>query len=180
MEHHCIAISGKSGCGNTTVSRLVADRLGFSHINYTFRNMAAEMEITLDELRARAVADDHWDKELDRHQMRLAAMENSVMASRLAIWLLRGKAFTVYLDGPPEVRSGRIAGREGKSLAQATAETVERDRQDRQRYLDIYGIDVDRWDFAQLVLDVSRLTVEEEVECIVTAFRAKTGWPGGS
>jgi cytidylate kinase len=32
-----IAISGKSGCGNTTVSRMVAEKLGLRFINFTFR-----------------------------------------------------------------------------------------------------------------------------------------------
>ncbi|MDR1566822.1 MAG: cytidylate kinase, partial [Treponema sp.] len=37
-----IAVSGKSGCGNTTVSRLVADALDLRFINFTFRSLARE------------------------------------------------------------------------------------------------------------------------------------------
>ena len=37
-----IAVSGKSGCGNTTVSTLLAQRLGYPMINFTFRQMAKE------------------------------------------------------------------------------------------------------------------------------------------
>ncbi|NBK25522.1 MAG: cytidylate kinase, partial [Spirochaetia bacterium] len=40
-----IAISGKSGCGNTTVSKLVADRLGYPMINFTFRTLSEEKGI---------------------------------------------------------------------------------------------------------------------------------------
>ena len=36
-----IAISGKSGCGNTTVSGMLAKTLGVTLINYTFRQLAA-------------------------------------------------------------------------------------------------------------------------------------------
>ena len=36
-----IAISGKSGCGNTTVSSLLAERLGVKLFNFTFRQLAA-------------------------------------------------------------------------------------------------------------------------------------------
>ena len=35
-----IAISGKSGCGNTTVSTLLSEKLGIKLINYTFRTLA--------------------------------------------------------------------------------------------------------------------------------------------
>ena len=38
-----IAISGKSGCGNTTVTRLVSEALGFEMINFTFRSLAEEI-----------------------------------------------------------------------------------------------------------------------------------------
>lgn len=37
-----VAISGKSGCGNTTVSSMLAEKLGIKLINYTFRQLAAE------------------------------------------------------------------------------------------------------------------------------------------
>ncbi len=40
-----IAISGKSGCGNTTVSTLVADRMNYKMINFTFRTLAKEKGI---------------------------------------------------------------------------------------------------------------------------------------
>ena len=37
-----IAISSKSGCGNTTVSKMLAEKLGYKMINFTFRQMAEE------------------------------------------------------------------------------------------------------------------------------------------
>ena len=61
-----IAISGKSGCGNTTVSRLVAHELGLRVINYTFKTMATEMGISFDELCVLAESESNYDKELDR------------------------------------------------------------------------------------------------------------------
>ena len=37
-----IAISSRSGCGNTTVTKLLAEKLGYPMINFTFRQMAEE------------------------------------------------------------------------------------------------------------------------------------------
>ena len=45
-----VAISGKSGCGNTTVSSMLAEKLGIKLINYTFRQLAAEKGLTLAEV----------------------------------------------------------------------------------------------------------------------------------
>jgi DNA ligase (NAD+) len=42
-----IAISGKSGCGNTTVSTLLSQKLNIKLINYTFRQLAEEKGLTL-------------------------------------------------------------------------------------------------------------------------------------
>jgi len=67
-----ITISGKSGCGNTTVSRLVADALELRFINFTFRNLAQEKGLNLKEVLALAAADDSWDREVDSHQVELA------------------------------------------------------------------------------------------------------------
>ena len=57
-----IAISGKSGCGNTTVSTLLAEKLGVSLINYTFRQLAAEKGMTLKEVIESAKTDDSYDR----------------------------------------------------------------------------------------------------------------------
>ena len=52
-----IAISGKSGCGNTTVSTLLAETLGIKLINYTFRQLAQEKGMTLAEVIEKAKTD---------------------------------------------------------------------------------------------------------------------------
>ena len=52
-----IAVSGKSGCGNSTVSRLLAEKLGLKLINYTFHNMAEEAGIPFEELCLKAEND---------------------------------------------------------------------------------------------------------------------------
>jgi cytidylate kinase len=150
-----IAISGKSGCGNTSVTRIVGERLGLRVINYTFKNMAAEMGITFEELRELAERDDRFDRQLDSRQVELAAAPGCVLGSRLAMWLLADADLKVYLDGTPQIRAARVARREGTEPAETLAETIERDRRDRQRYLRLYSIDIDRFDHADVVVDTS-------------------------
>lgn len=78
-----IAISGKSGCGNSTVSRMVAERLGLEVINYTFRNMAEDLGISFEELRRRAEKDDSMDRQLDARQVELA---KTAVVSLVPVW----------------------------------------------------------------------------------------------
>jgi cytidylate kinase len=162
-----IAISGKSGCGNTTVSRLVASRLGLHVINYTFKDLARDKGMSFEELAQKAETDPQYDHAVDRLQIEMALREPCVLGSRLAIWLLRDKAFTAYLEAPPEVRAARIARREGLDFATALEQTEARDRRDRERYRRLYGYNVDDYGFASLIVRTEHLSVEEETALIV-------------
>ncbi|MDR3304001.1 MAG: cytidylate kinase family protein [Treponema sp.] len=163
-----IAISGKSGCGNTTVSRLVAEKLGLRFINFTFRSLAEERGLTLKDLLALAATDSSWDKQLDQRQVALAREEGGcVLGSRLAIWMLEEADLKVYLKASGETRAERIMRREGGSRAEIAAFTADRDRQDRDRYLRIYTIDNDDYAFAGLIIDTDTLEPAQIAERII-------------
>jgi cytidylate kinase len=168
-----VAISGKSGCGNTTVSRLVADRLGLVVINYTFKNLARDKGMSFEEIALLAETDPQYDLTIDRMQVQLAERGGCVLGSRLAIWLLRDSAFTVYLKAPLQVRAQRIALREGKDPTIALKETEERDRRDHDRYSRLYGYDINTYDFAALVVDAATLSQEEVAAEIVAHASAE-------
>ncbi len=162
-----IAISGKSGCGNSTVSRLVAAKLGLRMVNYTFKDLARDKGMSFEEICVKAEEDPQYDLTIDRMQVQLAQHGGCVLGSRLAIWLLRDTAFTVYLNASIQVRAARIARREGKDIAVALRETVERDNRDHDRYARLYGYDVNRYDFAVLVVDAESLGQEAVAQEIV-------------
>jgi cytidylate kinase len=176
-----VAISGKSGCGNTTVSRLVAQRLGFRVVNYTFKDLARDRGMTFEEICVLAESDPQYDLTIDRMQVKLAEEGKCVLGSRLAIWLLRDTAFTVYLNAPLEVRAARIARREDKEPAKALRETEARDKRDHDRYARLYGYDVNNFNFAALVVDADALSQDEVAREIVehtAEFRGTQ--PGGA
>jgi len=174
-----VAISGKSGCGNTTVSRLVAERLGLRMVNYTFKDLAREKGITFEEICVLAETDQQYDRTIDRVQVKLAQEGGCVLGSRLAIWLLRDIAFTVYLHAPLEVRAARIARREGKELAKALRETEARDKRDHDRYARLYRYDVNDYRFAALVVDAEALGQDEVAREIVEHAEEFRGSPPG-
>jgi cytidylate kinase len=175
IERIKIAVSGKSGCGNTTVSHMVADELKLSFINFTFRSLAMERGLSLAEVLEKAAVDDWWDKEVDSRQVALARNAGGcVLGSRLAIWMLPEADLKVYLRARPETRARRIFRREGGSLEETAAFTRERDRQDTARYLRIYQIDNNDYSFADLVIDTDLLGPEEIASKIIGAARAKS------
>lgn len=163
-----IAVSGKSGCGNTTVSKIIAGSLGLEFINFTFRSLAKERGLTLNEVLDLAAKDDSWDKEVDKRQVELArASGGCVLGSRLAIWMLEEADIKVYLTASAETRAGRIANREGENLEAVALFTAERDNQDRNRYIRIYNIDNDNYAFAHLVIATDNLDPEKIAKMII-------------
>ena len=169
-----IAISGKSGCGNSTVSRLVADKLNLTLINYTFKNMAEEMGVEFEELCEMAESDTKYDFLIDKKQVELfKKAPRCVLGSRLAIWLLTDAFATFYLDAAPETRAKRIAEREGKEYSEAFEKTAERDRRDRQRYIKLYKIDINKHDFVDLHIDANSLDQYAIAEKILEYCRQK-------
>ncbi|MDR0496827.1 MAG: AAA family ATPase [Treponema sp.] len=169
-----IAVSGTSGCGHTTVCRLMADALELRFINFTFRSLAQEKDMTLKEVLSLAEKDDSWDREVDTRQVELAREEGGcVLGSRLAIWMLPEADLKVFLTARPETRAKRIHDREGKSLKEIEEFTAYRDRQDHERYLRIYQIDNDDYSFADLIVDTDDISPIEIAELIVAEMNKK-------
>jgi cytidylate kinase len=163
-----IAISGMSGCGNTTVSKIIANRLGLEFVNFTFRSLAEEKGIEFSEVLVLAEKDDSWDKEVDSRQVQLAReSKGCVIGSRLAIWMLEEADLKVFLRAKAETRAQRIVKREGGDIQAVAAFTAERDQHDNSRYIRIYSIDNNKYQFADLIIDADNLNLDEIAQIII-------------
>ena len=165
-----IAVSGKSGCGNTTVSKLLADALGITMINFTFRSLSEETGLSLAEIIERAKTDDGFDRAVDTRQVELAQKESCVLGSRLAIWMLKEADFKVYLRAGEDVRSRRICKRECGDIENVKAFTRMRDAEDSGRYKKLYNINNDDFSFADLIIDTEQYNPEQIVDMILSAL----------
>ena len=168
-----VAISGKSGCGNTTVSTLLAEKLGVKLINYTFRQLAAEKGLTLAQVIENARTDDSYDIFVDNHQVELARAEPCVLGSRLAIWMLKEADLKVYLFASDETRAKRILNREGGDLQKIKDFTAMRDSEDTRRYKKIYNIDNNDYSFSDLIIDTAKFNPEQIVEIIIAELKKR-------
>jgi cytidylate kinase len=164
-----IAVSGKSGCGNSTVSSLVAEKMELELINFTFRQLAREKNMEFSVLCEKALTDYSYDKELDKRQVKMAAEGNCVLGSRLAVWMLQEADLKVFLTASVEERAGRIVKREGGNLDETLRATTTRDKNDSKRYKAIYGIDTEEYGFVDLVINTDRLDQHQVSEIIVKA-----------
>ena len=168
-----IAISGPSGCGNTTVSSLIATTLNLPCINYTFKNIAKELGLSFEEVLKRAQKDFSFDKMVDQKQIELASAGSCVLGSRLAVWLLKQADLRVYLKASIDVRAKRIQKREGGNIEKIKADTDLRDMEDTRRYKELYGIDNTVYEHADLIIDTDHIVPELIVEKILEALYKK-------
>ncbi len=165
-----IAISGQSGCGNTTIGTLLAEKLQLSFINYTLRNLAEDENIDFKELYELALQDDKYDKIVDGKQLELARKQSCVLSSRLAIWFLEEANLKVYLYANTDTRIARIFQREGGSLDDIHKFTQKRDQNDIARYRKLYDIDTTCYKFAHLAINTEFYTPDQIVNIIINAL----------
>ena len=158
-----IAISGKSGCGNTTISGIIAANLGYKLVNYTFRQMADKYNVEFKEMLAIANKEQKYDLELDKHQIELALLGNCVLGSRLAIWLLKDQAITVYINAGLNKRISNIQKRENNNLDTLLEFHSTRDEEDHQRFKKLYGIDNNDFAFSDIIIEADNKSIDEIV-----------------
>jgi predicted cytidylate kinase len=172
-----ITISGLIGSGKTTVCRMLGEVLGYRTVisGHLFREMAKELELSLEEFSLRAEKDPKYDKLIDERMVGIARNEDDlILEGRLAGQMMRRNAvpaFCIFLDAPLDVRTQRVSGREGVDLQEAMKEMSAREASEVLRYRKFYGIDVTDRSIYDMVIDTGALTPEQVVEMIVSRVR---------
>jgi cytidylate kinase len=172
-----IAISGLSGCGNTTATTNVGSRLGIKTFNFTFRDLAKELGISFEQLHQEAPHNRVFDLLTDLHLMRASLSPDVVVGTRLAAWLMNAD-LRIWLHASLEVRASRINRRESEKNTSYEAvlyKTLKRDEQNRKRYLELYGLDINDHNDFDITINTQLLTAEQVSGLIVEAANwAKT------
>lgn len=168
-----VTVSGPPGCGATTLSEALADAMDCGCVSGgdIFREIAADRDMSLSQLVAKAGETDEIDRALDQRLQTIAekwgaANRAFVLESRLAGWLAGNRAdLRIRLDAPEEVRLERTEDREEWAAEMQVREVIE-----KQRYESYYGIDLDDQSFYDLTINTGRWTPESTVEIALTAI----------
>jgi cytidylate kinase len=183
-----IAISGLSGVGSSTTAKLVAKEMNLQMTNFTFRALAEERGVAFEELQTQAATDASIDLELDRRLIAFVnAHDNCLAATDLACWLDHPNLYArlgledgahydykIWLEAPIEVRAKRMHEREGGDLASVTEYNHQRDLDNRERYLGLYGVDIFDHRNMDWVLETSDIDLDMVVATIVAKLRTLT------
>jgi len=167
-----ITVSGPGGSGTTTLCRNLARYYGFKHIyaGLIFRQMAKELGMTLQEFQKYVELHPEIDREVDKRQVEAAKECNVVIEGRLAGWMVRDADLKIWLDAPMIERAARVARREGISVEEAYVQTAEREKQNRKRYLNLYGIDIEDRSIYDLIINTAKWGPDGVFEIVKAAI----------
>jgi len=173
-----VTISGLPGSGTTTVSRLAAEALDVPVVpgGEVFRQMAAEAGMSLADFGRHAQDHPEIDRTLDDRLTERARTGRCVIESRLAGWLATRAglaAVRVWVACDDEERARRVGARDGRTLAEALSDNLDREALERARYQGFYDIDLTDLSIYDLVLDSTTTPPEALAEAVVTAARER-------
>ena len=178
MNRH-ITITGELGSGKSTVAKLVAEQLGFAFFSTgdAHRQLAEKLHITTLQLNERALTDKSIDQQIDGQ---FQALENQdtpyVVDSRLAFHFLPN-SFKVMLTVEPLVGAQRIMNAQRSSEAvytdvQACLKANETRRKiEKQRFMDLYGVDISDKNAFDYVLDTTNQTPEDTAKSLIFQYK---------
>ena len=169
-----ITIGGLAGTGTTTLSEVLSEKLDVPYISagFVFREMAAEMGMSVLEFSEFAEGNDEIDKEIDRRQAEKAkSSDNLILEGRLSAFFVENADLRVWLMTPFDVRSQRIAQREDKSVDVAKNEIIIREESEALRYKEIHDIDINQMDIYDLIINTDSFDPESISEIITTTLK---------
>ncbi len=183
MKKHVITISGKPGSGKSTASKVLAERLAYTHFSTGdfFRQIGKERGIDVLGTNQLAEADTSIDLLVDAKLKEIGeSNDNMIIDSRMA-WHFLPFAFRVYLDLDLSVAAKRIFNNQDviRTEAETIPETIElyaerlnqRLESESKRYLSLYQANPYDSSNYDLVVDTATNNPEEVVNIILTNYK---------
>ncbi len=168
-----ITIDGRSGAGKGTLANHIAEFMDIERYSAGdfFRNIAEEKGLSVEELSEKA--DKETDLEVDKRTFQKGLNENCVIESRISCHVMGDYSdLKIRLKADLGERSERVASREGLSKEDARQRIIKRDRDNKERYRDYYGINMDDLTIYDLIIDNTDLTIEETNKLVEEALKA--------
>ncbi len=173
-----ITISGLHGTGKSVVDKGIAEKLRKNYYSTgdAFRDLAKEMNMSLEELTFYVDKHPDIDNKLDNKIIEIAKEGNIVIDSQLSGNLLKDIAdLKILLFCPLETRVKRMAKRDNTAYKEKLKETLVREKSERERFKTLYNIDLGdegkEKTVYDLIIDTKDLTIEEVIEKIISEIK---------
>lgn len=138
-----ISISGLAGTGTTTISKMLAEKLGYDHVyaGAIIRKMAEEHDMDIVTFNDYIKNHPEMDREVDELIVEQAKKGSKILEGRLSGAMLAMNdvpALKVLLTVSPDEQARRVSGRDNQSLADAQKAIITREEGNEKRYKELY------------------------------------------
>jgi len=172
-----LTISGLHGTGKSTIGKLIAENLGIQYYStgQVFRDLAQEMNVTLEEFTEYVEKNPEIDEKLDEKIIKIAQKGNIIIDSQISGYILKSIAdFKILLLCPLEIRVKRMAERDNTPYEEKLKETKLREESELERFKRLYDIDLSDQEVIKktydLIINTENLTVEEILDKILSTL----------
>jgi len=172
-ERLVITIGGLHGTGKSTYARALAEAFRLRHVSAggTFRKLAENLNLTLQELAEKAAEDRSIDEKVDGMVKEEALKGGVVIDGMLSAWMAENAHVKICLQAPDEVRFKRIAQRNGLDMEKAKRLTLEREKAEKERYKRYYGINLEDLSIYDIMLNTELLPLESNIKVLTNVVR---------
>lgn len=167
-----IAVAGLTGAGKNTLGEAIAKALGLRLVCPTFKDLAKKEGISLMEFQKRAEKDPKIDKKFDAALKEQARKGKCVVTTWLGPWMVNAD-IRIWIFAPFDIRAERIAKRDGITIKAAKRHIKERDEENRQRYLKVYGIDIYNHDMFDLCINNEKISPEQSMKLVLSLLEIR-------
>ncbi|MBI4174326.1 MAG: cytidylate kinase family protein, partial [Candidatus Aenigmarchaeota archaeon] len=172
-----IVISGKPGCGSSTVARLLSEKLSLGHFsvgdyNKSHSRAKREADRSIDVWKG-VGAKKKFHLDSDKLARKMADEGNIVIDGKLSVRMLKGHYdYGIWLTAPKKTRIERYAKRDRVDFRTAARKLKEKESLERNNWKRIYGFDYFTQEKeANIVIDTGDKSPDEIVELIISKMR---------
>jgi CMP/dCMP kinase len=170
-----VSFNGQEGSGKSTIATMVAEKLNWPrfYMGQIFRDMAKEKGLDLVAFRKVCDKDPSFDNKVDDYVLELAKKQHNFVIESRTAWHFIPGSVKIYLKVEPAVAAERIlksmSTKQNRGNEDNCLDTIEnikesilkRRKEDSERYFSLYGIRQDDEKNYDLIIDTTKLTVEE-------------------
>lgn len=168
-----IIISGHVGSGKTTISKLLAEKIGatfFSAGEY-IRNLAIENNMQLQNFMNYIEVDSNYDFELHNNFLKYSEELSSYVFDYRIGFVFEPKPFSIFLIVSDSIGQGRIFERDNIEFQEnsfySNFNKINRNDKLRQRFIKVFGVDFCDLSKYDLVINTDHLNTNEILELIM-------------
>jgi len=155
-----ITITGDVGSGKSTVGKIIADSLGFTHISTgaILREIALRRGLTIIQINEALIKEREIDEEIDSHIQRISSEESRLVLDSRMAWYFSKNAFKIYVTVDPNVGAQRVI-KDNRSnevhhdIVDAVKNNLKRKSLEDKRFKRLYGVRCDEFQNFDIVVD---------------------------